>query len=166
MYAIQNYKGKDCNQCTQMVRPTINQMLKAIDLDSKLAGHYSVRQFTVDNTEMEYKTPKDDNLSRPFRGIGGNPQQNATKEQSPLPGSELGEVHSKNSESAAMLQQIATKNTLESQQNTTKNTLAAGKAPDNIEVASLHCQKEDRSEVKLQQCRISHEGLRKLSGKQ
>ena len=44
MYAIQNYKSKDCNQCTQMVRPTINQMLKAIDLDSKLAGHYTVKQ--------------------------------------------------------------------------------------------------------------------------
>ncbi len=42
MYAVQNYKAKDCNQCTQMVRPTINQMLKAIDLDNKMAGHYTV----------------------------------------------------------------------------------------------------------------------------
>src|SRR5690606_22241191 len=77
MYAVQNYKGKDCNQCTQMVRPTINQMLKAIDLDSKLAGHYTVdkRQSTVDNTELERNSRKDDNLSRPFRGIGGNQQQ-------------------------------------------------------------------------------------------
>ena len=95
MYAIQNYKGKDCNQCTQMVRPTINQMLKAIDLDSKLAGHYSVdkRQLTVDNSqlkmdnaEIECNTPKDDNLSRPFRGIGGNPQQNTTTHLSPAGG--------------------------------------------------------------------------------
>lgn len=46
MYVPQNYKGKDCSQCTQMVTPTINQMLKAIDLDSKLAGHYSAQQTT------------------------------------------------------------------------------------------------------------------------
>ena len=51
MYAVQNYKGKDCNQCTQMVRPTINQMLKAIDLDSKLAGHYTVKQ-SADNHQF------------------------------------------------------------------------------------------------------------------
>ncbi len=84
-----------------MVRPTINQMLKAIDLDSKLAGHYSVdkhqstvdnSQMTMDSTEMECNTRKDDNLSLPFSGIGRNPQQNATKEQSPLPDRELGEA--------------------------------------------------------------------------
>lgn len=41
IYVEQNYKGKDCNTCTQLVKPTVNQMLKAIDLDSKLAGHYT-----------------------------------------------------------------------------------------------------------------------------
>lgn len=40
MYVMQYYKGKDCNHCSQHVAPTINQMLKAIDLDSRLAGHY------------------------------------------------------------------------------------------------------------------------------
>lgn len=40
MYVMQYYKGKDCNQCSQHVAPTINQMLRAIDLDSRLAGHY------------------------------------------------------------------------------------------------------------------------------
>ena len=40
MTAEQNYRGKNCSQCTQFIKPTINQMLKAIDLDSKLAGHY------------------------------------------------------------------------------------------------------------------------------
>ena len=55
--AIQVYKGKDCNQCTQMVRPTINQMLKAIDLDNKLAGHYTVssKQLTVNNSPALHK---------------------------------------------------------------------------------------------------------------
>ena len=69
MYAIQNYKGKDCNQCTQMVRPTINQMLKAIDLDSKLAGHYSVdkRALTVDNTDIECTPGKRTILVSPLR---------------------------------------------------------------------------------------------------
>lgn len=49
-YAVHNYKGKDCSMCTQHVWPTINQVLKAVDLDNKMAGLYSVdkRQFTVD----------------------------------------------------------------------------------------------------------------------
>ncbi len=96
MYAIQNYKGKDCNQCTQMVRPTINQMLKAIDLDSKLAGHYSARQATVDSLQLT----KSENTSET--------QQNATMEQSPLPGRGLGEAYPQNTENTAMLQQNAT----------------------------------------------------------
>jgi hypothetical protein len=41
MYAVQVYKGKDCNQCTQHVMPTINQMLKAIDLDNRMVGLYA-----------------------------------------------------------------------------------------------------------------------------
>lgn len=41
-YAVHNYKGKDCSMCSQHVWPTINQVLKAIDLDNKMAGLYSV----------------------------------------------------------------------------------------------------------------------------
>lgn len=44
MWVEQSYKGKDCNVCTQYVRPTINQMLRAIHLDNKLAGHYPTQQ--------------------------------------------------------------------------------------------------------------------------
>lgn len=40
-YAVQNYKGKDCNMYVQHVWPTINQMLKAIDLDNKMVGLYA-----------------------------------------------------------------------------------------------------------------------------
>lgn len=39
MLAEQSYKGKDCNVCTQYVRPTINHMLRAIQIDNQLAGH-------------------------------------------------------------------------------------------------------------------------------
>lgn len=50
MYVMQYYKGKDCNQCSQHVAPTINQMLRAIDLDSRLAGHYpDVKRNTKQN---------------------------------------------------------------------------------------------------------------------
>jgi hypothetical protein len=100
MYAIQNYKGKDCNQCTQMVRPSINQMLKAIDLDSKLAGHYSVdkRQATVDSLQLT----KSENTSETQPRLGG-----ATTEQSPLPGRGLGEAYS-HTENTTMLQQNTT----------------------------------------------------------
>lgn len=65
MYAVQTYKGKDCTQCTQAVRPTINQMLKAIDLDNKLAGHYSVgkRQLTV-GSQSPHKSGKGSELQQ------------------------------------------------------------------------------------------------------
>lgn len=36
----QHTKGKNCNMCTILQRPNFNQILKAIDVDSKLAGHY------------------------------------------------------------------------------------------------------------------------------
>ncbi len=98
MYAIQNYKGKDCNQCTQMVRPTINQMLKAIDLDNKMAGHYSVRQATVDSLQLT----KSENTSEM--------QQNATTDLS-LAG---GGVHRTGVEYSR-----STENTSETQQNAT-----------------------------------------------
>ncbi len=40
MLVEQRYKGSDCRQCTQLVRPTINQMLRAIDLDNRMSAHY------------------------------------------------------------------------------------------------------------------------------
>ncbi len=43
----QHSKGKNCNMCTILQRPNFNQILKAIDLDSKLAGHYSHNQKSV-----------------------------------------------------------------------------------------------------------------------
>ena len=64
--AVQHYKGKDCNHCTQMVLPTINQMLKAIDLDSKLAGHYSAekRQATVDSLQLTKSENTSENATK------------------------------------------------------------------------------------------------------
>lgn len=51
IYIEQQYKGRDCKTCTQMVKPSINQMLKAIDLDSRLAGDYPTpKQMTVVHT--------------------------------------------------------------------------------------------------------------------
>ncbi len=51
IYIEQQFKGKDCKTCTQMVKPSINQMLKAIDLDSRLAGDYPTpKQMTVVHT--------------------------------------------------------------------------------------------------------------------
>lgn len=82
-YAIQNYKGKDCNQCTQTVRPTISQMLRAIDLDSKLAGHYPVKQAAVDN--RQFTVP-------PSLEKSPELQQTITKTQVLSPGDDLGEA--------------------------------------------------------------------------
>ncbi|OSZ82458.1 hypothetical protein CAP35_04090 [Chitinophagaceae bacterium IBVUCB1] len=51
IYIEQQYKGGNCRTCTQMVKPSIDQMLKAIDLDSRLAGDYPVKkQLTVVHT--------------------------------------------------------------------------------------------------------------------
>lgn len=36
----QHTKGKNCNMCTILQRPNFTHILKAIDLDSRLAGHY------------------------------------------------------------------------------------------------------------------------------
>lgn len=60
LFAVQQYKGKDCRTCEQVVTPTINQMLKAIDLDNKLAGHYTIKtvdssMFTVNNSPALHK---------------------------------------------------------------------------------------------------------------
>lgn len=75
MYVAQNYKGKDCTQCTQMVTPTINQMLKAIDLDNKMAGHYpgNSRQLTP------YPPKGETNLDRRVPHKEHKTQQNTTK---------------------------------------------------------------------------------------
>lgn len=56
MMAEQNYKGKDCNVCTQFVRPTITQMLRAIDLDSKLSNHYPQAK-SLGNTSQQNPSP-------------------------------------------------------------------------------------------------------------
>ncbi len=40
MLVEQRYKTGDCRHCTQFVRPDINQMLRAIDLDNRMAAHY------------------------------------------------------------------------------------------------------------------------------
>ncbi len=134
--AVQHYKGKDCNHCTQMVLPTINQMLKAIDLDSKLAGHYSVdkrhhpepsRQVTVDN-KMENNGQEHNNLSLPFRGIGGNPQQNATNNTHCSPPYEGGENYEQRTAvcNSGEVNSQRTENTPESQQNATIHLSPAG----------------------------------------
>ncbi|HEY9178912.1 MAG TPA: terminase small subunit [Flavipsychrobacter sp.] len=44
MMVEQYYKGKDCNMCTQYVRPSIWHVLSAIKEDSRLAGHYPTQQ--------------------------------------------------------------------------------------------------------------------------
>lgn len=68
MYVMQYYKGKDCNQCSQHVAPTINQMLRAIDLDSRLAGHYpevkhSTKQNIVAVEKLEQQLVKDEQIT-------------------------------------------------------------------------------------------------------
>lgn len=46
MVVEQNYKGKNCTQCTQFIHPSINQMLKAIDIDNKLTHQYPKNLYT------------------------------------------------------------------------------------------------------------------------
>lgn len=47
IYIEQSYPGKNCSTCTQLIKPTINQMLKAIDMDNRLAGHYPEKNKTI-----------------------------------------------------------------------------------------------------------------------
>ena len=47
LYIEQMTVGKNCSNCTHLVKPNINQMLKAIDLDNKLAGHYAAKLATA-----------------------------------------------------------------------------------------------------------------------
>ncbi len=107
---MQHYKGKDCNQCTQMVQPTINQMIRAIDLDSKLAGHYPTKQTAVDR-QFTAPTPQ-------------LPADNIQKEQSHLPGRGLGEAESQQLSEAVSLRPL--KEPSFSQQNTTNGMSPTG----------------------------------------
>jgi hypothetical protein len=51
----QRYKTGDCRHCTQFIRPTINQMLRAIDLDNRMAAHYpSLQQKTTSNKKDSF----------------------------------------------------------------------------------------------------------------
>lgn len=70
VYIEQNYKGKDCRNCTQLVKPTINQMLKAIDLDSKLAGHYPKRN-ALGNPDAENLNTKEDKVKDENKNVLG-----------------------------------------------------------------------------------------------
>ena len=55
----QHTKGKNCNMCTILQRPNFTQMLKAIDLDSRLAGHYKTNGHgTVRPVQQAEKTEK------------------------------------------------------------------------------------------------------------
>ncbi len=139
MYAIQNYKGKDCNQCTQMVRPNINQMLKAIDLDSKLAGHYSTdkQQSTVDSLELT----KQKNISET--------QQNATTQMPPAGGGK-GVDYPRSAPNTEKLQIKNIENDNKIQQNL---------APAGGGVRSIGVEHSQRAE---QPATISHAGLRRL----
>ncbi len=95
MYAVQVYKGKDCNQCTQHVMPTINQMLKAIDLDNRMVGLYApahahhkpqtVPALNTDVLQQVDKFLKSLGLAPEQIGKNGERQQNTTTgEQVPL----------------------------------------------------------------------------------
>lgn len=60
----QNFRGKNCSQCTQFIKPTINQMLKAIDLDSKLAGHYGKqKKHEPTHTVIQQKESQKDKMT-------------------------------------------------------------------------------------------------------
>lgn len=56
-----SYKGRDCNQCTQLIRPNINQMLRAIHLDARLANHYPQHHKSVPLSSLQGGTPKQSN---------------------------------------------------------------------------------------------------------
>ena len=106
----QRYKTGDCRHCTQFIRPTINQMLRAIDLDNRMAAHYPPQQIKIpplkevpcehraedvhsrstDNTTPEQHFATTDNKTEntnhetrlPLKGIGGQPAPD-TREQQP-----------------------------------------------------------------------------------
>ncbi len=107
MLVEQHYKGKDCRQCTQFVRPTINQMLRAIDLDNRMSAHYpspqqpkavsslpplketSIGQHLattdnkIENTNDETRLPLTVSHTEFGRGIGGQPRPDSPEEQQP-----------------------------------------------------------------------------------
>lgn len=107
MYVEQNYKGKNCSQCTQFIRPSINQMLKAIDLDNKLAGHYGT---------------KEKNITFPvFREGGANAMSDGRVTSAPTP-SRHAELDSASREIPTKKEQPEIPITIGTQQNTTNNT--------------------------------------------
>ncbi len=65
MYIEQTYKGKNCTQCKQYVKPSFNIMLRAIQEDSRLAGHYAKTIIKHNNSQQ----PKDET---PLLSLGGD----------------------------------------------------------------------------------------------
>lgn len=65
MLVEQRYKTGDCRHCTQFVRPTINQMLRAIDLDNRMSAHYPPPQHktTTKRSVLVATTDKDINTA-------------------------------------------------------------------------------------------------------
>lgn len=53
MYIEHHYKGKGCAQCTQYLKPTYNLMLRAIQEDSRLAGHYPDKRIHKHNNSQQ-----------------------------------------------------------------------------------------------------------------
>ena len=105
LYVMQYYKGKDCNHCSQHVAPTINQMLRAIDLDNRLAGHYpDIKHHPKQQTTtIHNKTiPLQGGLSSCKQEVKGgylapgtyDSQQNTTKKQETSPPESGGEKSS------------------------------------------------------------------------
>lgn len=59
VYIEQTQKGKDCRMCKLLVKPGFGQMLKAIDMDNKMTGHYvTKRQTTVVHTTATKQPPE------------------------------------------------------------------------------------------------------------
>lgn len=99
LYVMQYYKGKDCNHCSQHVAPTINQMLRAIDLDNRLAGHYPdikhhpKQQTTTIHNKTEVDSPPESREPvPPLREVGGGsfaPEQKELPSQGGVRGGSL-----------------------------------------------------------------------------
>lgn len=78
----QSYKGKDCNVCSQYVRPTINHMLRAIHIDNKLAGHYPAQKQQVANYSPSRHTKTDTAHCVPQKQT--TPENHNKTQQNPL----------------------------------------------------------------------------------
>lgn len=55
IYIEHHYKGKNCTQCTQYIRPSYSLMLRAIQEDSRLAGHYPDKRIHKHNNSQQNK---------------------------------------------------------------------------------------------------------------